>query len=98
MTLVIRAAADSAALTAAVRAAIASVDPDQPPFAIAPMRRLMEDSVPLRRPTLVGRALFSSLALVLAAIGLRRRRAPPAGRGRLRLLRPGAAAPCASIP
>jgi len=70
MNFVIRAAADPAALTTAVRAAIAGVDKDEPPFAIAPMRQLVEQSAPLRRLTLIGLAIFSALALLLAAIGV----------------------------
>jgi putative ABC transport system permease protein len=49
---------------------IASIDKDQPIFAIATMRELVGNSVAARRITLILLGLFSTLALVLAAIGI----------------------------
>jgi len=70
MNLVVKSGIDPAALTSAIRHAIASIDKDQPIFAIATMRKLVGDSVSTRRITLILLGLFSGLALVLAAIGI----------------------------
>jgi putative ABC transport system permease protein len=70
MDLVVKSAADPAALTSAIRYAVASVDKDQPIFAIATMQQLVKDSVSTRRVTLILLGIFSALALVLAAIGI----------------------------
>ena len=70
MNLVVKSGIDPAALTSAIRAAIASIDKDQPIFAIATMKQLVGDSVSTRRITLILLGLFSALALVLAAIGI----------------------------
>ena len=56
-----------AALTSAIRSAIASIDKDQPIFAIATMQQLVNDSVSTRRITLILLGVFSALALVLAS-------------------------------
>jgi putative ABC transport system permease protein len=57
-------------MTSAVRGAIASIDKDQPIFAISTMNQLVSDSVSTRTFTLILLGLFSGLALVLAAIGI----------------------------
>jgi putative ABC transport system permease protein len=70
MDLVVKSAADPAALTSSIRYAVASIDKDQPIFAIATMQQLVKDSVSTRRVTLILLGIFSALALVLAAIGI----------------------------
>jgi putative ABC transport system permease protein len=70
MSLIVKSGSDPARMTSAIRAAIASIDKDQPLFAIATMRQLVGDSVATRRITLILLGLFSALALVLAAIGI----------------------------
>ena len=70
MDLVVKSAADPAALTSSIRRAIASIDKDQPIFGIATMQALVDNSVATRRVTLILLASFSGLALVLAAIGI----------------------------
>jgi predicted permease len=70
MTLIIRSANDPAALTSEIRAAIGSIDKDQPLFAIATMEQLVRESVSTRRMTFIVLGAFSALALVLAAIGI----------------------------
>jgi predicted permease len=70
MDLIVKSRIDPAALTSAIRGAIASIDKDQPIFAIATMEKLVGDSVSTRRITLILLGLFSGLALVLAAIGI----------------------------
>jgi putative ABC transport system permease protein len=70
MTLVVKSATDPAALTSGIRGVIASIDKDQPVFAIATMKQLVRDSVSTRRITFIVLGSFSALALVLAAIGI----------------------------
>jgi predicted permease len=70
MSIVVRSAIDPAALTSAVRAAVASIDKDQPIFGVTTMQQLVDDSISTRRLTLVLLGLFSALALILAAIGI----------------------------
>jgi predicted permease len=70
MDLIVKSAADPAALTSAIRYAVASIDKDQPITAIATMEKLVNDSVSTRRVTLILLGIFSGLALVLAAIGI----------------------------
>ncbi|MFZ0333970.1 MAG: ABC transporter permease [Candidatus Acidiferrales bacterium] len=70
MDLVVKSRLDKAALTSEIRGAIASIDKDEPIFAISMMNQLRTDSVSTQRLTLVLLGLFSALALVLAAIGI----------------------------
>jgi putative ABC transport system permease protein len=70
MHLIVRSGIDPASLTSAVRAAVASIDKDQPVFSITTMQQLVDDSVSTRRLTLVLLGVFSALALILAAIGI----------------------------
>ncbi|MHB8499872.1 MAG: ADOP family duplicated permease [Candidatus Acidiferrales bacterium] len=70
MGLVVKSGADPAALTSAIREAVHSIDKDQPIFAIATMKKLVNDSVATRRMTLVLLGLFSALALILGSIGI----------------------------
>jgi putative ABC transport system permease protein len=68
--LLVKSSVDPAAMTSSIRAAIASIDKDQPIFAISTMNQLVSDSVSTRTFTLILLGLFSGLALVLAAIGI----------------------------
>ncbi len=70
MSLVVKSAVDPAALTSAIRAAIATIDKDQPLFAISTMTDLISASVATDRLTLVLLGLFGTLAMVLASIGI----------------------------
>lgn len=70
MNLIVKSKADPAALTSEIRAAVQSVDKDQPIFAISTMKELVSNSVATRRITLVLLGLFSGLALILGAIGI----------------------------
>jgi putative ABC transport system permease protein len=70
MDLLVKTSVDPAAMTSAIRAAIASIDKDQPIFAISTMNQLVSDSVSTRTFTLILLGFFSGLALVLAAIGI----------------------------
>ncbi len=70
MTFVVRAKDDPEALGAAARAAIQSIDPDQPVADLRPMTRLLAESVARARfsATLLG--AFAAVALVLAGVGI----------------------------
>ncbi len=70
MDLIVKSGTDPAALTSAIRGAVASIDHDQPVFAISSMNALVSDSVSTQRITLMLLGLFSMLALTLAAIGI----------------------------
>ena len=70
MALVVKSGADPAALTSAIREAVQSIDKDEPIRAIVTMKELVSDSVATRRMTLLLLGLFSSLALILGAIGI----------------------------
>jgi predicted permease len=70
MNLVVKSGMDPAALTSAIRGAIAAIDKDQPIFAISTMTDLINASVATDRLTLVLLGLFGMLALVLASIGI----------------------------
>jgi predicted permease len=70
MTLVVKSGTEPAALTSAIRNAIASIDKDQPVFGVATMQQLVDDSVSTRRITLILLGVFGALALLLGAIGI----------------------------
>jgi len=70
MTLVVKSGIDPAALTSAIRNAVASIDKEQPIFGIATMQQLVQDSVSGRRITLILLGVFGALALLLGAIGI----------------------------
>lgn len=69
-TLLVRATGDPSLLAPSIRAVVASLDPNQPMSAVATMASLRDASVSTRRVTFVLLALFSALALALAAIGI----------------------------
>jgi putative ABC transport system permease protein len=70
MTLLVKAAQDPDALVSAIRGVVASIDKEQPIFAVATMQQVVDASVSTQRVTLILLGLFSGLALVLAAIGI----------------------------
>ena len=70
MTLVVKAASDPASLVPSIRAVVSSIHRDQPISDVASMNDLLDASVSTRRQTFVLLALFSGLALALAAIGI----------------------------
>jgi putative ABC transport system permease protein len=70
MTLVVRASSDPASLSAAVRDQVLALDKDQPVFDIETMSERMSSSVAESRFVTTMLALFSALALVLAAVGV----------------------------
>jgi len=71
MTLVVRFAPGAASrATAAVRAATHDLDPDVPAFALQPLSDYLSGSLAAARLSATLLALFASLALLLAALGL----------------------------
>jgi ABC-type antimicrobial peptide transport system permease subunit len=70
MSLVIRASGDAAALVPALRAAVWSVDKDQPIVRIATMDILLAASAAERRFALILFETFALVALLLAAAGI----------------------------
>jgi predicted permease len=70
MLLAVRTRAEPAALTAAVRHAVMAVDKDQPLFQIKTMEQVVGDSVAGPRFQMSLLAIFATIALGLAAIGI----------------------------
>jgi putative ABC transport system permease protein len=68
--LALRTAVGPMSLTAAVRSKVAEVDPDAAISEIAPMDALLDNSVAERRFSALLLGAFSTLALILAAIGI----------------------------
>jgi putative ABC transport system permease protein len=69
-TLLVRSVGDPLALARAVRSAVLAVDPTQPVFDVRSMDDRLAESLGTRRLSVILVALFSGLALVLAALGL----------------------------
>jgi predicted permease len=70
MHLLVKSRVDPAALLASIRNVVASIDKNQPIFAISPMDQLRTQSVGTQQTTLILLGAFSALALALAAIGI----------------------------
>lgn len=70
MTLVARSSSDPAGMASRIRTEIRMVDPDMPVYNIKTGEQLIADASSQRRFNLLLVAVFASLALVLAAIGI----------------------------
>jgi predicted permease len=68
--LIVRSERDSAALLPAVRAAVASIDPEQPVYNIQTMEEAVAASSFQQRISAVLLGIFAGVALVLAAVGI----------------------------
>jgi putative ABC transport system permease protein len=68
--LVVRARSDAMALLPAVRRTIATVDPEQPVYAIQTLEDAFADSISQRKAAMVLLTIFAGMALVLAAVGI----------------------------
>ncbi len=66
----VRSSSDPATLTAGIRSAIESIDPDRPIYDVATMEERLGRSISQRRFSMALLTLFSALALLLAAIGI----------------------------
>jgi putative ABC transport system permease protein len=69
-SLVIRTKADPAAIVAAVRKAVWSVDPEQPVMEVLTMDQILDNEASERRLQAMLVAVFAGLAVLLAALGL----------------------------
>ena len=67
---VVRGAVDPASLASSVRAAVRSIDPDQPIGRVATLQSILDASVGAQRFSLALFGMFAVLGIVLAAIGL----------------------------
>ncbi len=70
LTLVAKTDGDPALLTAALREAVRSADPEQPVFDIKTMQQRMDDVAQSRRAPMLLLSLFSGVALLLAVLGV----------------------------
>jgi putative ABC transport system permease protein len=70
MSIVARTPGEPAALSAAVRQTVGSIDATLPAFALTPLTDVVSDSVAPRRFSMLLLALFACIALFLAAVGL----------------------------
>lgn len=70
MRLVVRTEGDPAAMTSAVRHAVASVDPNQPITEVHTMEQLLDSAVSQRRLSMLLLGIFGAIATVLAVIGI----------------------------
>jgi len=69
MSLVVRTAGDPMAMAPPVRAAVRSVDPDLPLYAVRSMPSVLATTLSRQRFAMIVTALFAVLALVLSAVG-----------------------------
>jgi predicted permease len=70
MALVVKTALDAQTLVSQVRAAVRSIDPEQPIADVRTMEQWVSRSLELRRAPAMLLALFGSVALILSAIGI----------------------------
>lgn len=70
MSLVLRTDREPEGSIAAVRAIVRELDPELPVYDVSTMQQLLAESVATRRFNMFSVAIFSALALVLAAIGI----------------------------
>jgi putative ABC transport system permease protein len=70
MTLVVHGASDPLRMTGAVRAAILSVDRNQPVYDVKTMEQVLSDSISQPRLYTLLLGVFASLAVILAAVGI----------------------------
>jgi putative ABC transport system permease protein len=70
VTLVVRAAADPAALTGSLRAAVKAADPELPLYAVRTLPEIVSDRTAQRRLAATLIAVFAVVALALAAVGI----------------------------
>jgi putative ABC transport system permease protein len=70
MAVVVRTEGDPAAAASAVRREILKLDPEQPISNVRTMQTVLSDSLMLRRVSMMLLAVFASLALMLATVGI----------------------------
>ena len=79
MTVAVKTVVPPLSVTSAVRTALERIDPNQPVSRSRTMAAVVEESIGSRRFPMLLLGLFSGIALVLAAIGVYRRREPHRG-------------------
>lgn len=70
IAIVVRTTSRPETLSQQLVAAVRSIDPEQPVFAISPMTQVIDDSTAERRFSLLLLSLFAAVALMLAGIGI----------------------------
>jgi putative ABC transport system permease protein len=70
MMLIVKSTGEPSVLTSEIRGVVASIDKDQPIYAIETMEQYARDSVSNQRITFIVLGCFSGLALLLAGIGV----------------------------
>jgi ABC-type antimicrobial peptide transport system permease subunit len=70
MSLAVKTAGDIHSISNAIQKATASIDPEQPIYAIKPFSDLVADSMLRRRLIMILLAVFAGVALTLAALGI----------------------------
>jgi ABC-type antimicrobial peptide transport system permease subunit len=70
MSLAVKTAGDIHSISNAIQKATASIDPEQPIYAIRPFSDLVADSMLRRRLIMILLAVFAGVALTLAALGI----------------------------
>ena len=70
MMLAARTAGDPSGLTAAVKAALATVDPSQPVYHVKTLDRLLDEALLANGFAMTTMTVFAGLALLLAAVGI----------------------------
>ena len=70
MGVVVRTEGDPAAIASAVRREVLKLDPEQPVSDVRTMATVLSDSLMLRRVSMLLLAIFASLALTLATVGI----------------------------
>jgi putative ABC transport system permease protein len=70
MTLLVRASGDPKALVPTLRAAVWSIDPNQPIANINTMEEIVSDSIAQPRLSMLLMGLFGALAMILSAVGI----------------------------
>ncbi len=70
MTMLVRSAADPAALTSAIRQAVMSIDAEQPIYEVESMEQVVADSFGPKRLATVLLGFFAVVALILSGLGI----------------------------
>jgi putative ABC transport system permease protein len=70
MTLLVRTTTEPLSLVGSVRAAVLSIDPNQPISNVSTLEKVVDDSIAQRRLNMLLMGLFGGLAMLLSAVGI----------------------------
>lgn len=70
MTMLVRTTTEPLSLVGAVRAAVLSIDPNQPISNVSTLEKVVDESVAQRRLSMLLMGLFGALAMLLSAVGI----------------------------